>query len=85
MEDQRIEYMTTDICAGKISFRVEDNKIHDITFIGGCSGNAQGMATLLEGMDIGEVKKRLKGIPCGDNYTSCPDQLTKALEELDEG
>lgn len=82
MEDKVFEYMTTDICAGKISFRVEDNKIYDVSFEGGCSGNAQGMSTLLEGMSIEEVKKRLRGIACGDNYTSCPDQLSKALEEI---
>lgn len=82
MEDKSFEYLTTDICAGKINFRVEDGKIYDVSFVGGCAGNAQGMASLLEGMDVADVQKRLKGIPCGDNYTSCPDQLSKALDEL---
>ena len=51
-------------------------------FIGGCSGNTQGVASLVEGMDAEEVISRLKGIKCGFKNTSCPDQLSTALEEV---
>ena len=47
----------------------------------GCHGNTQGVAKLVEGMDIHEVIKRLKGINCNGRGTSCPDQLAQALEQ----
>lgn len=47
----------------------------------GCMGNTQGVAALVEGMEVEEVIKRLKGIDCGGRGTSCPDQLAKALEQ----
>ena len=31
----------------------------------GCMGNTQGVASLVEGMEVEEVIKRLKGIDCG--------------------
>ena len=66
-----------------IEFEVDDNKkVHNVRFIGGCSGNTQGVASLVEGMDAEEVISRLKGIKCGFKNTSCPDQLSTALEEV---
>ena len=56
-------------------------KIHDVKFQGGCSGNTQGVARLVEGMDAKEAISRLEGIRCGFKPTSCPDQLAKALKE----
>lgn len=65
-------------CSRIIIFDVKDNKLHDVKFIGGCSGNLQGIGKLVEGRDINEVEKLLSGIKCKGN-TSCPDQLSKAI------
>lgn len=61
-----------------ILFDVKDNKLYGVKFIGGCSGNLQGVSRLVEGKDIDEVEKLLAGIRCKGN-TSCPDQLSKAI------
>lgn len=75
-------FKTSGTCSTQIDFDVEDNKIHNLVFTGGCNGNLKGIAALVEGQDINEVKKRIKGIKCGFKQTSCPDQLAKALEEI---
>ena len=74
-------YKTKGVCSREINFEVEDNKVKNVQFVGGCSGNTQGVATLVEGMDAQEVIQRLEGIRCGFKPTSCPDQLAKALRE----
>lgn len=79
------EYKTTGTCSSKIVFDVyeEDGvkKLRDVKFIGGCSGNTQGISKLVEGMPVSEAVKRLEGIKCGYKSTSCPDQLAKAVKE----
>lgn len=75
-------YKTKGTCSSMIEFDVEDNKIYNIKYTGGCNGNLKGIAALAEGQDINEVKEKLKGIKCGFKDTSCPDQLSKALEEV---
>ena len=75
-------YKTQGTCSVQIDFDVEDGKIHNVQYTGGCNGNLKGIAALVEGQDIEEVKKKLKGIKCGFKETSCPDQLAKALEEV---
>ena len=74
------EYKTQGTCAGKIIFEVNGDIVENIRFIGGCSGNTQGVAALVIGMQIDEAIKRLKGIQCRGG-TSCPDQLAIALEQ----
>ncbi|MBQ4558264.1 MAG: TIGR03905 family TSCPD domain-containing protein [Clostridia bacterium] len=73
-------YRTHGTCSRAINFDVVDGKVTNVEFIGGCAGNTNGVAKLVEGMEIDEVINRLKGIPCRGN-TSCPDQLARALEE----
>ena len=75
-------YTTTGVCSKKISFDIEDGKVLKVAFLGGCDGNLQAISNLIEGMEINEAIKKLKGIPCGNKSTSCPDQLALALEEL---
>ena len=75
-------YTTTGVCSKKISFDIDNGKVIKVAFLGGCEGNLQGISNLIEGMEINEAIKRLKGIPCGNKSTSCPDQLALALEEL---
>ena len=73
-------YVTHGTCSRKINFEVENGKIKHCEFVGGCTGNTQGIAKLVIGMDIQEVINRTKGIQCRAG-TSCPDQSAKALEE----
>ena len=73
------EYRTKGTCASKITFSLEDGVIHDVKFTGGCSGNTQGVARLVEGLDARDAIGKLAGIRCGFKATSCPDQLAKAL------
>ena len=73
-------YSARGTCSREILFDVDaDNKMHNVRFIGGCGGNLQGIARLVEGKDIDEVATLLAGIRCKGN-TSCPDQLSKAIE-----
>ena len=75
-------YKTHGVCSQAIEFEIDDNKkIRNEKFVCGCSGNTQGVAKLVEGMDAEEVIRRLDGIRCGMRPTSCPDQLSKAIRE----
>lgn len=73
-------YRTKGTCSQAIEFEIVDNKVHNVQFIGGCSGNTQGVSRLIEGMDVEEAIKRIDGIRCGFRATSCPDQLATALK-----
>ncbi len=75
-----MKYVTLGVCSKEINFDVVENKIKNVSFIGGCDGNLLGISSLVEDMDINEVISRLKGIQCGSKDTSCPDQLARALE-----
>ncbi len=74
-----MNYKPRGVCSMNISFDVVDDKVTNVQFLGGCSGNTQGISKLIEGMDIHEAIKRLEGIKCGYKDTSCPDQLAQAL------
>ena len=74
-------YRTKGTCSQMISFYVENNKVSNVQFFGGCNGNLKGIGALVEGMDIDDVITRVEGIKCGMKSTSCPDQLAKALKE----
>ena len=63
---------------------IDNGKVTGLKVLGGCSGNLQGIAKLVEGMDVDDVIARLEGIHCGFKSTSCPDQLAKALREIKE-
>ena len=74
-------YKTKGTCSQEILFDIRDGKVRDVKFINGCDGNTKGVASLVEGMEVEEVIRRLKGITCGRKPTSCPDQLAQALEQ----
>lgn len=78
-------YKTQGVCSREINFEVEDNKIVNVSYLGGCSGNTQGVAVLVKGMDVDEAITRLEGIKCGPRSTSCPDQLARALKAYKNG
>lgn len=75
-------YKTSGVCSREISFDVINNKVKNVSFVAGCSGNLKGLSSLVEGMEVAEAIKRLEGITCGNKTTSCPDQLAKALKEV---
>ena len=77
-------YKTQGVCSSEIDFEIEDNIIKSVRFGGGCSGNTQGVAALIAGMNIDDAINRLEGIKCGFRPTSCPDQLAKALRQYKE-
>ena len=76
-----MNYITKGVCSRAIDFDIVDGKVKNVKFIGGCSGNTQGVARLVEGMDVNEAIRRLEGIDCNHRGTSCPDQLSKALKQ----
>ena len=75
------EYTTKGTCSRTILFDLEDGKVHNVQFVGGCNGNLKGIGALVEGQKVEDVIARLEGIHCGMKPTSCPDQLAKALKE----
>lgn len=80
----RHTYKTKGTCSVKIDFDIEDGKLHDVSYTGGCNGNLKAVAALVEGQDIEDVVRKLKGIKCGIRNTSCADQLARALEEVEK-
>lgn len=78
----KYSYFPTGVCSRQINLGLDDNgKITSCEFVGGCSGNTQGICMLVKGMDAKDAVDRLKGIDCRGRGTSCPDQLSKALVE----
>ncbi len=75
-------YKTQGVCSQAIEVEVENGIITHVKFIGGCSGNTQGVAALATGMKVEDAIARLEGIRCGMRPTSCPDQLVKALKSM---
>lgn len=77
----RFEYKTKGTCSQRILFEIDNGKVRNVQFIGGCNGNLQGISKLVDGMDVESVIEKIQGIRCGMKPTSCPDQLAKALKE----
>lgn len=44
-----MNYKTQGVCSRAIHFDVVDNKVTNVAFEGGCSGNTQGVAALRHG------------------------------------
>ncbi len=76
-----MDYKPSGVCSRLIQVELDGDTIKSVNFVGGCSGNTQGVARLVEGMDVHEAISRLEGIRCGFRPTSCPDQLAKALRQ----
>ena len=73
-------YKTKNVCSSEINFDLEEGKLHNVAFTGGCNGNLKAIGKLVEGMDADQVIALLRGNTCGGNFTSCADQLTRAIE-----
>ena len=78
-------YKTFGTCSRAINFEMDGDVIRRVEFEGGCSGNTQGVARLVEGMTAQEAISRLSGISCNGRPTSCPVQLARALREYLDG
>ncbi|WP_026489239.1 TIGR03905 family TSCPD domain-containing protein [Butyrivibrio sp. XBB1001] len=74
-------YKTKGTCSTLIDIDVEDGIIKSVAFTGGCNGNLQGVSRLVEGMKCEDAISKLRGIRCGMKPTSCPDQLSYAIEQ----
>lgn len=78
------QYEPKGVCSMQMNIQVENEIIKSVQIIGGCAGNTKGVSVLVEGMNINEAIKRLRGIDCRGRGTSCPDQLAIALEKIKE-
>ena len=78
-------YQTKGTCSKQITFDLNDGVVSNVSYLGGCNGNLQGVAKLVEGQKAEDLINKLKGIQCGLKGTSCPDQLARALEEAIAG
>ena len=74
------QFNTQGVCSKSIYFDIVDGKLSNVSYLGGCNGNLKGIGSLVEGMEIDEVIRRLEGTTCGSKKTSCPDQLAQALK-----
>lgn len=80
-QPQIIQYQPSGVCCQMMQIAIQDGKILDSEFFGGCNGNLKGIKNLIKGMSIDEVIERLQGVTCGPKSTSCPDQLAQCLIE----
>lgn len=78
---RHICYTTEGTCSRQIDITLEEGVIRSVSFTGGCQGNQQGIAALVQGLTVEQVVSRLEGIDCKGKGTSCPDQLAKALKQ----
>lgn len=76
-----MKYQPKGVCSSLIEVELDGQTIKSVRFTGGCNGNTQGVARLVEGMNAHDAIAKIKGIKCGFRNTSCPDQLAFALEE----
>lgn len=74
-------YIPKGVCSRKITFEINNGIVSKVRFAGGCAGNTQGLAALIEGMKAEDVVEKLSGIRCGFKRTSCPDQMAEAVKE----
>nr|WP_207750343.1 TIGR03905 family TSCPD domain-containing protein [Mordavella massiliensis] len=74
-----IQFKPQGVCSQMIRVELDGDTVKSVEFTGGCSGNTQGVARLVQGMNVDEAISRIEGIRCGFKPTSCPDQLAKAL------
>ena len=79
------QYMTNGVCPKIISFDLDNNIVHNVTFIGGgCNGNLKAICKIVEGMTVEQIEGNFKGIHCGPKSTSCTDQLAVAVRDAYE-
>lgn len=75
-----VRFLPQGVCSKLFEIKIKDDIIVEMDVVGGCSGNLRGISSILKGMNIHEVAAKFNGIPCGTRPTSCPDQISKAIE-----
>ena len=75
----RYTYRTKGTCAIQITFDIEDDKITNVSFLGGCNGNLKAISRVVDGMTVDQIENYFTGLTCGNKTTSCSDQLAKAV------
>ncbi|MBQ7739609.1 MAG: TIGR03905 family TSCPD domain-containing protein [Eubacterium sp.] len=80
------KYKPSGVCSREITIDVneENETVNSVSFVGGCNGNLKGIGALVKGKSIDEIIEALEGIDCNYKGTSCPDQLAKALTQIQE-
>ncbi len=78
---EHVSFSPRGVCAMKIDFDIDEGKLHNVRFTGGCNGNLKAIGLLVEGKDAGEVADILRGNDCNMKGTSCADQLARAIDE----
>lgn len=80
---KKLNFNPSGVCCREMTLELdENNKILDITFVGGCPGNMLGLRQVLIGQDALEIADKLKDIRCRDKATSCPAELAKGIQEF---
>ena len=79
-------YRTSGTCSSEIRIEADEKSgvIRKVEYTGGCNGNLKGISAIVEGMKADDVIRKFKGIRCGMKSTSCPDQLARALEQMNK-
>lgn len=77
---EHVTFTPKGVCAMQIDYDIEDGKLYNVQFIGGCNGNLKAIGRLVEGKDAKEVAGILRGNTCGMKGTSCADQLARAID-----
>ena len=54
-----MRFKTQGVCSREISFEVKDNKLTNVQFVGGCSGNTQGLSRLIEEIGRASCRERV--------------------------
>ena len=75
-----VHYRNFGTCSESIDLEIRDGVIAECRINGGCRGNTQGLSKMVIGRNAEEVRDLLRGIQCR-NGTSCPDQLSRAIDE----
>lgn len=77
-------YTPSGVCSRQMTVEIENGTIQHVDILGGCNGNLKGISSLLQGMRVEDAISRMQGIRCGMRATSCPDQLSIALQQAME-
>ncbi len=77
-------YRTIGTCSTEISFDLDGDRVHNVQYVNGCSGNLQAVSQLVEGLTVEQIEEKLRGIHCGFKQTSCGDQLAIAVQQAYE-
>ena len=74
-------YVPQGVCSREMRVEVKDGVISSVRIDGGCSGNIQALCRLVEGLDAETAISKISVIRCGFKNTSCPDQLSHAIQK----